>query len=201
MKNKNRAEQYFRQKNFSVLEIILLVVAIASGIVATFVRNGGPIGLPVLLVSIIAFCVCRSVRIKDAEIEQTLQKIIQDNQIAVSDHTLAGYELKDSAVQKTKEGKLISPNYYVTNIVTASGGETEFHVYRIDLIRSSVEKRSYCVKKTDEVVLTEETVKTNSGLVRMTYLKIGQNDRIPVLLNDYQSSQLAEQICKKHEKN
>ena len=57
---KNNAEKYFYQKDFSILEIILLIIAIVSLIVATFVQGGGPIGLLVLLVCIVAFFICYS---------------------------------------------------------------------------------------------------------------------------------------------
>ena len=104
MKNKNRVEQYFYQKDFSILEIVLLIIAIVSLIVATFIQGGGPIGLPILLICIVVFCICRSLKIKDTEIDQILKKIIQDNQIMYSDSTIVGYDLKNTVVKKRKDG-------------------------------------------------------------------------------------------------
>lgn len=74
MKNKNTVEQYFYQKDFSILEVVLLIIAIISLIVATFVQGGGPIGFPALLICIVVFCIYRSFKIKDAEIDRTLKK-------------------------------------------------------------------------------------------------------------------------------
>lgn len=45
MKGKNIVEKYFHQKDFSTAEIIVLILAVASAIVAIFIQGGGPIGL------------------------------------------------------------------------------------------------------------------------------------------------------------
>ena len=159
MKNKNNLEKYFHQKDFSVLEIILLILSVVSAIVATFIQGGGPIGLPILLICIVAFCICRSQKIKDTEIDQILKKIMQDNQITYSDSTIVGYDLKATVVKKRKDGKLISPNYYITDIITTSDEDHVFNIYAIDIINSSVKMISHRVNGTEEVALREETVK------------------------------------------
>ena len=110
MKGKNIVEKYFHQKDFSIAEIIVLILAVASAIVAIFIQGGGPIGLPALLVCICAFSITHSKKIKDDEIEQIIKKIKEDNQIPDSDYTIEGYELKNTAVRKRKDGKLISPD-------------------------------------------------------------------------------------------
>ena len=68
MKNKNDAEKYFHQKDFSILEIILIIIAIVSVFVATFIQGGGPVGLPILLVCIVAHFILHSLKIKDNEV-------------------------------------------------------------------------------------------------------------------------------------
>lgn len=201
MKSKNKAEQYFHQKDFSVLEIILLILAVVSAIVSTFIQGGGPIGLPILLICIVAFCICRSLKIKDTEIDQILKKIMQDNQITYSDSTIAGYDLKNTVVKKRKDGKLISPNYYITDITTTSDGDIVFNSCAINLINFSVKMISHSVNSTEDVDLIEETIKTNIGSAKMSYLKINCSCIIPVTLNDYKSSQIVENICKRYEKN
>ena len=201
MKSKNKAEQYFHQKDFSVLEIILLILSVVSAIVATFIQGGGPIGLPILLICIVAFCICRSLKIKDTEIDQILKKIMQDNQITYSDSTIVGYDLKATVVKKRKDGKLISPNYYITDIITTSDEDHVFNIYAIDIINSSVKMISHRVNGTEEVALIEETVKTNIGSAKMSYLKINSDCIIPVMLNDYKASQVVENICNRNEKN
>ncbi len=201
MKSKNEAKQYFYQKNFSIFEIILIILMVVSAIVATFIQGGGPIGLPILLVCIVAFCICRSRKIKDESIEQILEKIIQDNQITYSDNTIVAYDLKNAIVKKRKDGKLISPNYYITDIITAADGVITFNSYTIDLINSSVKMTSHSVTDNEEIILIEETIKTNVGSAKMSYLKINSSCMIPVTLNDYKASKVVENICNRHEKN
>lgn len=53
MKGKNIVGKYFHQKDFSIAEIIVLILAVASAIVAIFVQGGGPIGLPHCLSSFV----------------------------------------------------------------------------------------------------------------------------------------------------
>ncbi len=201
MKSKNEAKQYFYQKNFSIFEIILIILMVVSAIVATFIQGGGPIGLPILLVCIVAFCICRSRKIKDESMEQILEKIIQDNQITYSDNTIVAYDLKNAIVKKRKDGKLISPNYYITDIITAADGVITFNSYTIDLINSSVKMTSHSVTDNEEIILIEETIKTNVGSAKMSYLKINSSCMIPVTLNDYKASKVVENICNRHEKN
>lgn len=195
MKGKNIVEKYFHQKDFSIAEIIVLILAVASAIVAIFVQGGGPIGLPALLVCICAFSIIHSKKIKDDEIEQIIKKIKDDNQIPDSDYTIVGYELKNMLVRKRKDGKLISPDYYITEIRTSADGSMIFNVYAINLIDSSVKMTSHSVSGNSKVTLVEETVKTSKGPAKMSYLKIDENCTIPVTLNDYKSSQLIESIC------
>lgn len=198
MKNNNRVKKYFNQKNFSAVEIIFLAIAIVAGFVATFVWGGGPIGLPVMLIGIIGFTTCRSFKVKDAELERLLEKILEEKQVERTDNTLVGYDLNQTVLKKRKDGKVISPIYYVTNISFTST-ETVFCIHVIDLIGASVEKEFLTVDERKSVELVEENVKTLVGPRNITYIKIEDNGRrIPVTLTDYHSSQLMEKICNRH---
>ncbi len=196
MKNKNKTVKYFNEKNFSIVKILLIILTVISAFVATFIRGGGPIGLPILLLCIIGFVICNSLKIKDSEVEQALKKIIQDNQIKCSDNTIIGYDFRNTTVKKRKDGKLISPICYITNITLSSSVETVFKIYIIDLISSSVQMVSHSVNDNGDITLTEETVSTNVGHIKVSYIRINScNYTIPVTLNDYKSSQLIESIC------
>ncbi|MBQ7969205.1 MAG: hypothetical protein IJ292_05220 [Clostridia bacterium] len=197
MKNKNDAEKYFHQKDFSISEIILLIIAIVSLIVMTFIQGGGPVGLPVLLVCIVAFFIRDSFKIKDNEIEQVLKKLMQDNKVKYSESAIECYELKNTAIKKRKDGKFISPNYFITDI-TFAPEYTLFNIYIIDLIEQSVETVFHRINCNEKITLTEETIKCNAGFVKMSYLKFENGCVIPVTLNDYRSSQLLQKICDRH---
>lgn len=197
MKNNNSVEKYFYQKNYSLLEMILIIISVISLIVATFVQGGGPIGLPVLLACVVTFFICRSFKIKDNEIDQTIKKIMRDNNVTCSESTIECYELKNTVTKKRNDGKIISPNYYITEIIFSSE-YTLFNIYIIDLIKQSVEKVSHSVNCNEKVTLTDETVKTNAGSVKISYLEIKNNCLIPVVQNDYKTSQLLQKICDRH---
>ena len=197
MKNKNSVEQYFHQKNFSVLEIILLIIAIASLIAATFIQGGGPIGLPILLVCIVGFFACHSSKVKDNEIEQALKKIMQDHKVECSENAIQCYELKNTVIKKRKDGKFISPNYYITDI-TFAPEYTLFNTCIINLVEQSVETISQRVNCNEKITLTEETIKTDTGFVKTSHLEFENGRVIPVTLNDYRSSKLLQKICDRH---
>ena len=201
MKNNNRVEKYFNQKNFSVAEWIFLAVAIVAGFVATFIWGGGPIGTPVMLIGIIGFTTCRSFKVKDAEVDRLLENILEEKQVERTENTLVGYDLNQTVLKKRKDGKVISPIYYVTNI-TFTSSETILQVNVIDLISASVEKERLTVDERKSVEVVEENIKTLVGPRKMTYIKIEDNDmHIPVTLTDYQSSQLMEKFCSRHVKS
>lgn len=201
MKNNNRVEKYFNQKNFSVAEWIFLAVTIVAGFVATFIWGGGPIGMPVMLIGIIGFTTCRSFKVKDAEVDRLLENILEEKQVERTENTLVGYDLNQTVLKKRKDGKVISPKYYVTNI-TFTSSETILQVNVIDLISASVEKERLTVDERKSVEVVEENIKTLVGPRKMTYIKIEDNDmHIPVTLTDYQSSQLMEKICSRHVKS
>lgn len=197
MKNRNSVERYFNQKEFSILDIVLIIIAFVSLMIATFVQGGGPIGLPPLLICLIVFCIYRSFKIKDAEIDQTLKRIIQDNKIECSENSIQCFELKGTVTKKRKDGKLISPNCYITNIIFSSE-ETLFRIYIIDLIKQSVETVTHSIKCTEKITLIEERIKTNSGLANVTHLETDDAFIIPVTLNEYRTSQLVQKVCEIH---
>ena len=193
---KNKTEQYFNQKDFSVIEIILIIVAVISVFMMIFMRGGIPIGTPFLLASIVAFCIVRSFKIKDSEIDQLLDKIIQDNNIERSETVIECYDLKNTAVKKRKDGKIISPKYYITNIKLSSE-DTVFTVYNIDLISETVEKSIHSIGVNDKIVLAEETVKTNVGTLATACLEFC-DCVIPVTLKEYKIAELVRKICDRH---
>lgn len=199
MKNKNNVEKYFKQKDFSVIEIILIVAALVFLAVAVFVRRGGPIGFPGVLVCAFLFCVFHSFKVGDSEIDQTLDKIKQDNKIEPSGDTIESYWLKDTVVKKRKDGKFVSPKYYITEVVF-SEEETVFYVCMIDLLARSAEKASYKVDRSESIVISEETVKTSVGSARIACFATESGVSIPIVLNDYKTSELIEKVCERHQK-
>ena len=198
MKKVKTAQKYFTQKIFSVTQIILTLIVIVSAIVVTFVYGGGPIGLPFLILGIIGLFICASTKVKDGEIDQLLKRIIAENKIPITNTTIECYDLSVGPVKIRKDSKKCSPKYFVTNISSASTGETVFDVYCIDLINESVQLSSYTVGRDTKVTLAEESIITKNGTLKTPYLKILDFQcEIPVTLNDYNISKIIEDICNK----
>ena len=57
---------------------------------------------------------------------------------------------------------------------------------------------SHNVNCNETITLTEEPIKTNAGLTKVSYLKIENGCVIPVTLNDYKHSQLLQKIRDRH---
>lgn len=196
-KNINRAEKYFKQKSFSNIEIVLLVISIIAAYVMFFVRFGGPIALPVLLICTIGFGICRSKRVKDDELEEIIHKIIKDNQIEVSDNTIKSYDLRNTYVRRMKNGSWVSPKYYLTEI-TVFPSEVQLKSYAVNIVDSSVKTVSHCLTSSESMEISEEMVRTQYGNKRVDYIKIANCDfEIPIPQDDYRTSQLIEQITNK----
>lgn len=198
MKNKNSVSKYFTQKELSVFEILLLIFSLISAVVAIFVTGGGPIGIPLFFVCITGFAILRSQKIKDDEIDQAIKSIVDGNNIELTENTLSAYDLRNTKAKKKKSGKIISSKYCITNIVTAPGKDTVLNIHLIDLIAQSVEKVSYNIKHGEAVSIAEETIDTNLGSKKVSFLTVeGLDQRIPVEADDYRASQLLEELCGK----
>ena len=195
----NIPERYFSQKSFSIMEIILILLATISAIIATFVNGGGPVGFPILFLCIFGIVILRSTKIKDDDIDKILQQIISNNEITISDTTIICYDLHNIAVKKRKDGKLCSRRCFITNISTHLKTEITFDIYIVDLISNTVEFFSHTVNNDNDVKveLIEETIKSNVGWHKISYLRIDNFDHcIPVTLSDYKTYNIIEKICK-----
>ena len=196
MKNKNKVEQYFNQREFSLMKIILIIVSVISVFVMIFVRGGIPMGTPILLACIVAFGVIRSFKIKDSDIDQILDKMIQDNSVYRSEKVIECYDFKNALMKKRKDGKVVSSKYCITNIKLSSEA-TAFTVYRLDLINCSVEKEVYTVASNEKIVLIEEMIKNDSCSTEAPYIEFN-GSTIPVTLKEYNTADLVQKICDKH---
>jgi hypothetical protein len=200
MENNDRVKRYFKQRNFSVAEIIFLIVAIISGFLATFVRNGIVFSTP-LLVSIICFAICRSTKVKDDEVDQILKKIMQENKIECNENTIVGYDYKQTLLKKRKDGKIVSPKYYITNFIFSHSGDIVLHNWIIDLMAGSATKNSFILTNDEKIELIEESINTHIGIKKVFYILVkGCDYPIPITISDYNSSLLLEKVCAKNEK-
>lgn len=196
MKNKI-AQKYFTQKKFSVVDIVCIAVAVVAAIVATFVWGGGPIGIPLLALSLMVLVFSRSTRVKDQEIDRIVQKMFSENCGELDEKKLIQtFYLSEEATVKGNDGKLRSSRYVVTHFETVSD-ETKITVYYFNILEQTVQKENFTVHKDSETSVNERVLTLASGRKKIHLLsaKDGSFD-IPVTIDDVNSARILESICK-----
>lgn len=198
---KSIAQKYFEQKRWSVLEIIMVIVMIISAIVATFVWGGGPIGLPLLVVSIGVLIFLKSTKIKDNEIDDELNKFLANNlEVVDSKKTIKCFELNGNSVVKGKDGQMRS-SVYVVSVFLFDTENTQITVYTFDLLSESVTQKTYTIFRDMKVYLRDKTISVLGANKHIQYLECGDiSMSIPVNTNDIDTHNIVEKLCNDEKK-
>lgn len=193
---KSNIEKYFTQKNWTLLEILCIIIGTAALIVGTFVWGGGPIGLPLFAFSLLILICVRSSKIKGSYIDRELQKLIDENEIiSRGKNVIKSFDLKKGKVIREK-GKCRS-NIYVVSLFDFQGNFANIRVYRIDLLSQSIKKEFYTVECGERVILREESVSISGVSKNVNYLVCDEfSSDIPVQTNDINASEIIQKICK-----
>ena len=115
---KSIIEKYFKQKRWSLFEILMVIVIAIATVIATFVWGGGPIGFPLLAASIIALAVSKSTKIKDTDFDLELNKLVT-NHVGVLEKkaSIKCFDLQVQPRVKGKDGKIRSTSYVISTFV------------------------------------------------------------------------------------
>ncbi len=186
-------EKYFKQKNWSVPEIICIVAMMVA--IVFIIAISIPIGVPLGGVAVIVLVFIKSAKIKDAEVDHALEAILQAHEITLDPQsTIATYDLKGARIVKGRDGKFRSECHVVT--VIDLGRETkEITVYRIELLTGRVQQENYTLAYTEAVLLQEEAVMTSSGRKTVRFLiNPAFKSPVPVSTDDMDASKLVEKI-------
>ncbi len=195
MKN-NIAKKYFEQKNWTILELILLGIIIIAAFVFTFVRYGGPVGTPIFIVALAVLVVLKTQKIKDAEIDSMLNKMIANN---VEPHALKksmqSFDLQAQLAKKGKDGKIRSSIYVVT-LVEFEKETVNLTCWRFDLLQENFAKESYTVKIGSGVSLVEKSITVSGSQKEIAFLESDAfTSAIPVEVNDITVDKTVKKLC------
>lgn len=190
MKTSN-IEKYFKQKSWSIPEIICVVAIIVAIIFILAISI--PIGVPLGGVAVIVLVFIKSAKIKDAEVDRALNAIMEAHGITLDPNSVVGvYDFKETRVVKGKDGKLRSDRYVVAAF--SFGGESkDITVYRIQISTGQVVEKTYMFHGEEDVFLQEEALMTSAGR-KTVYFLVGSifEEPIPVPMDDVQASKLVE---------
>jgi len=190
---KGISERYFTKKKLSVLEIILIVIAAISFLVAAFVWGGGPFGTAVFAISALAFFFCRSAKPKDSDIDELIKAILDKAGIVIDDNTLTLFDMKSPFVLKGKDGQIRTGKMFVVKI---SSSPRSVISYTIDLLCESIETQRYELDETEKVCLREEEMYVLGSRKRINYISSDSFiEDIPVPLDDVNAMKIVHSLC------
>ncbi|MBQ7392199.1 MAG: hypothetical protein IJV73_05885 [Clostridia bacterium] len=195
MKN-NFTQKYFEQKNWTVLELIFLGIAIIAAFVFTFLRYGIPIGTPFFIVAVAALAFLKTQKIKDAEIDSMLNKMIANSiEPDVLKKSMKSFDLQAQLTKKGKDGKMRSSAYVVT-LVEFEKGTAKSTCWRFDLLQENFAKESYTVTIGSGVSLVEKSVTVSGSQKEVAFLESDAfTSAIPVEVNDITVDKTVKKLC------
>lgn len=195
---KHIAEKYFVQKNWTVLETICVIVALLFAIVGTFIDGGGPIGLPLAAVALVALIISKTTKISDADIDNLLKSMIEaEVDVKGSKQVISTFDLRSGKIKKGRDGKVRSSSY-VMSCFSVVPHATEINVYTIDLISEKTERSRYSISKDASIVLKEDKIKVGDAQKKIQYIESSSPElSLPVNTDDVNECKIIEMICTK----
>lgn len=195
MKN-NFTQKYFEQKNWTILELILLGIAIIAAFIFIFAWHGGPIGTPIFVVAVVALVFSKTQKVKDAEIDSVLNKMIaKEIDSEVLKQSIQSFDLQAQPAKKGKDGKTRSPVYVVT-LVEFEKETAKLTCWRFDLLQENFSKESYAVTIGSDVTLVEKSVTVSGSPKEVAFLESDAfTSAIPVEVNDITVDKTVKKLC------
>ena len=193
---KDLAQKYFEQKNWTVLELILLGVAIIAAGIITFAWHGIPIGTPIFAVAVSALVFLKTQKIKDSEIDSVLNKWVAENiENDVLKKCIQGFDLQAQPIKKGKDSKTRSPIYTVTFVEFAKEN-ANLTCWRFDLIQKHIIKENYTIVAGTDISLIEKSITVSGAKKELSFLKSEFfTSEIPVDINDITVDNIVKRLC------
>lgn len=193
----NTVEKYFKQKKWSILEIVCVIAAVAFGFLATFVNDGGPIGLSGFGISIAILIFSKSTKISDTDIDTIIDKLVNDNMdISKSKNLIRVFDLRGKYHIKGKDGKIRSTNYVISTFLF-NRDDTHITMYNFDLLSGTTNKEIYVIPIEEKVLFTEDTMQLGGIPQKMQYIECSAVlMKIPIRTDEIDAYKIVERLCK-----
>ena len=196
MKN-GTMKKYLEQKRWSIPEKVTLAVAVVGAYLANFVWWGTYVGNPLFVISIVVLAFLKTQKVKDDEMDATLNKWIQyDMDPRDLRKSLQTYNLRAEPVKRGKDGKLRSASYVILKVEFANETETaQLSVWRFDLINETLTKEDYKVTP-GELSFVEESISVSGTRKTAAFLDSDAfSAPIPIDTNDHNADTAVKRLC------
>lgn len=194
---KSIIEKYFKQKSWSLFEILMIIVIVISAVIATFVWGGGPIGFPLLTTAIIALAVSKSTKIKDSDFDLELNKlVVKQVEMLEEKNAIKCFDLQIQPRVKGKDGKIRSTSYVISTFVW-NDASIQLTIYLFDLLSDNCREEVYTIDyQKEKFFLKEESTIIDGVLKQLQYLEcVSIPLRIPVNTNELDVCHIIEKLC------
>jgi len=191
----NSAEKYFKQKKWSILEIVCVVMMVVSFAVAYYLWSIEVIGFTAFAVFGLVFICSRSMKVKDTDIDAVIAELTVKNKIDMQgENIICSYDLQENPIKKGND-EIYRSRYYVISSYGFTSEYMEITVHRMDLITKDVKTEVYQIIGETKITLEEKMIRTPSGSKKAEYLVCDAFEaEIPVSTNEIHASKLVDRI-------
>ena len=179
MKNQNVAEKYLTQKKTSPLEIVFAVITAIGAVL--FLMHWRYYGVPALAIGVAGLVFTMSAKIKDAEFDQLINKILIDNKIEIQkENVLASFEPDKEPRVIGKDKTIRTSKYYIAEL-TYKDTECLINLHELDLCAMTVDTKVFKLPYSAQVKLIESEMMTAIGRKRIYHIEAQEYSlRFPV---------------------
>lgn len=168
MKNQNVAEKYLTQKKTSALEITFAVITAIGAVL--FLMHWRYYGVPALAIGVAGLVFTMSAKIKDAEFDQLINKILIDKSIELQEaNVLASFEPEIEPRVIGKDKTIRTSKYYIAEL-TYKDTECLINLHELDLCAMSADTRKIKLPYSAHVEIVESEMMTAIGRKKIYHI-------------------------------
>ena len=165
---KTTVEKYLSQKYNTIPEAILFVIG-GLGVISFFAYSKF-LAVPLLVISAVALVFIKTSKIKDAEYEDVLERILLENNVKrKGENILAAYDLSATPIGIGMDKKARTPIYSIAEFVFSSDSCT-VKLSKADMINSTLTSAEHEIPLPAGCERKTSTVETHDGQRKVDFL-------------------------------